>query len=144
MADAADGYQQQHSGGYENGAGANAHHQQQQQSEPAGGGAASSAGGAGGAAPHHTQIDQTHKIFVGGVAWQSTEDSLRSHFGSYGELLDVALMRDRQTGAPRGFGFVTFKRGEGACLLIEMSIEMVGGLGLWIDWVLKGGLSLVD
>lgn len=58
-------------------------------------------------------VDTSGKIFVGGVAWQTTDDGLRYYFERYGELLDVALMKDKATGAPRGFGFVTFKDGSG-------------------------------
>jgi hypothetical protein len=45
---------------------------------------------------------------VGGVAWHTTEEGLSSYFGKYGELTDVVLMRDKNTGGPRGFGFVSF------------------------------------
>ncbi|GLD98452.1 hypothetical protein PINS_up007149 [Pythium insidiosum] len=48
------------------------------------------------------------KLFIGGVSWETTEDGLRSHFGKYGALTDAALMKDKFTGQPRGFGFVTF------------------------------------
>jgi RNA recognition motif-containing protein len=49
------------------------------------------------------------KLFVGGISWQTTEDGLKYYFEKYGELSDVALMRDKMSGNPRGFGFVTFK-----------------------------------
>lgn len=49
------------------------------------------------------------KIFVGGLSWQTTEDGLKYYFEKYGELIDVALMTDKRTGQPRGFGFATFK-----------------------------------
>ncbi|KAA8499475.1 DAZ-associated protein 1 [Porphyridium purpureum] len=49
-----------------------------------------------------------HKLFVGGVSWESTEETLRQHFAQYGAIVDVVLVRDRMTGRPRGFGFVTF------------------------------------
>ncbi|KAL4130475.1 hypothetical protein PRIC2_006472 [Phytophthora ramorum] len=51
---------------------------------------------------------QPGKLFIGGVSWETTEDTLRQHFGKYGELTDAALMKDKYTGQPRGFGFVTF------------------------------------
>mmetsp|Transcript_22173 Transcript_22173/g.28928 ORF Transcript_22173/g.28928 Transcript_22173/m.28928 type:complete len:155 (+) Transcript_22173:182-646(+) len=53
--------------------------------------------------------DAAGKLFVGGVSWQTTEVGLREHFGKYGELTDAALMRNKHTGQPRGFGFVKFK-----------------------------------
>jgi len=49
------------------------------------------------------------KIFVGGLSWQTTEETLRYHFEQYGEVVSVEVMRDRVTGDPRGFAFVVFK-----------------------------------
>jgi len=49
------------------------------------------------------------KIFVGGLSWQTTEEPLRYHFEQYGEVTSVEVMRDRNTGDPRGFAFVVFK-----------------------------------
>jgi RNA-binding protein Musashi len=48
------------------------------------------------------------KIFVGGLSWQTTEESLRWHFEQYGEVTSVEVMKDRNTGDPRGFAFVVF------------------------------------
>jgi RNA recognition motif-containing protein len=49
------------------------------------------------------------KIFVGGLSWQTTEETLRYHFEQYGEVVSVEVMRDRDTGNPRGFAFVVFQ-----------------------------------
>ncbi|KAJ4822762.1 Heteroproteinous nuclear ribonucleoprotein 1 [Turnera subulata] len=48
------------------------------------------------------------KLFVGGIAWDTTEDTLRDHFGQYGDVSQAVIMRDKTTGRPRGFGFVVF------------------------------------
>lgn len=53
------------------------------------------------------------KIFLGGLTWQTTEEMLKTHFGKWGALNDVILMRNKITGEPRGFGFVQFQ--EMAC-----------------------------
>jgi RNA recognition motif-containing protein len=45
-------------------------------------------------------------IFVGNVAYASTEESLRKEFESFGVVSKVAILKDRVTGIPRGFGFV--------------------------------------
>uniref|UniRef100_A0A7S4D1I8 RRM domain-containing protein n=2 Tax=Eutreptiella gymnastica TaxID=73025 RepID=A0A7S4D1I8_9EUGL len=52
-------------------------------------------------------MDTPAKFFVGGLAPDTTEDHLRQHFEQFGELCDVAVMKD-QYGVPRCFGFVQF------------------------------------
>lgn len=54
------------------------------------------------------EVDVEGKIFLGGLTWQTTDDMLKSHFGKWGTLNDVILMRNKMTGEPRGFGFVQF------------------------------------
>eukprot|EP00815_Leptocylindrus_aporus_P001423 CAMPEP_0116068486 /NCGR_PEP_ID=MMETSP0322-20121206/11687_1 /TAXON_ID=163516 /ORGANISM="Leptocylindrus danicus var. apora, Strain B651" /LENGTH=294 /DNA_ID=CAMNT_0003555601 /DNA_START=22 /DNA_END=909 /DNA_ORIENTATION=+ len=54
-----------------------------------------------------TSLDSC-KIFVGGLSWQTTEESLRYHFEQFGTVVSVEVMRDRVTGDPRGFAFVVF------------------------------------
>lgn len=39
----------------------------------------------------------------------------RHHFGKYGTLADIALMKDKYTGHPRGFGFIKFEDTTGMC-----------------------------
>ncbi|XP_058080538.1 heterogeneous nuclear ribonucleoprotein 1-like [Magnolia sinica] len=48
------------------------------------------------------------KLFVGGISWETNEESLKEHFGKYGVVLESVIMRDRSTGNARGFGFVLF------------------------------------
>lgn len=48
------------------------------------------------------------KIFVGGLARETTSVQFVKHFGKYGEITDSVIMKDRRTGQPRGFGFVTY------------------------------------
>lgn len=48
------------------------------------------------------------KLFVGGLSWESSEASLRAYFGTFGAVSDVVIMRDRHSGHPRGFGFVSY------------------------------------
>ncbi len=46
------------------------------------------------------------KIYVGNLPFSATESEIREHFSQYGEVTDVSLPTDRETGRPRGFGFV--------------------------------------
>lgn len=48
------------------------------------------------------------KVFVGGLSWETDEQSLRDYFAQFGSVSDCVIMRDRLTGHPRGFGFVTY------------------------------------
>ncbi|KAH7852033.1 hypothetical protein Vadar_019697 [Vaccinium darrowii] len=48
------------------------------------------------------------KIFIGGLSRETTTAQFLKHFGSYGEITDSVIMKDRATGQPRGFGFVTY------------------------------------
>jgi RNA-binding protein Musashi len=52
--------------------------------------------------------EKTSKIFVGGVSQEATESDFREYFTQFGRVLDATLMMDKDTGRPRGFGFVTF------------------------------------
>ena len=55
-----------------------------------------------------------NKLFVGNLAWASTEDDIRAHFAQFGEVTSVEVMRDKFTGRARGFAFVTMANGEAA------------------------------
>lgn len=50
-------------------------------------------------------------IYVGNLPWSSTEDEVRDAFAQYGEVISVNLISDRDTGRPRGFGFVEMESG---------------------------------
>lgn len=48
------------------------------------------------------------KLFVGGLAWATDDVSLRAAFQPFGNLQDAVVIKDRDTGRSRGFGFVTY------------------------------------
>jgi RNA recognition motif-containing protein len=54
------------------------------------------------------------RIYVGNLSFNTTEDTLRGEFASYGEVADVAVVTDRDTGRSRGFAFVTMSNDEEA------------------------------
>ncbi|KAI8811427.1 hypothetical protein BJ742DRAFT_658746, partial [Cladochytrium replicatum] len=59
------------------------------------------------------------KIFVGNLSWGTTDESLRHTFGQFGEITDAVVLRDRETGRSRGFGFVTFATTESAQAAVD-------------------------
>ncbi|XP_023572876.1 heterogeneous nuclear ribonucleoprotein A3-like isoform X2 [Octodon degus] len=56
--------------------------------------------------------EQLRKLFIGGLSFETTDDSLREHSEKWGILTDCVVMRDPQTKRSRGFGFVTFSCAE--------------------------------
>uniref|UniRef100_UPI00358DEFD0 RNA-binding protein Musashi homolog 2-like isoform X3 n=1 Tax=Myxine glutinosa TaxID=7769 RepID=UPI00358DEFD0 len=48
------------------------------------------------------------KMFIGGLSWQTSPESLREYFSKFGEISECMVMRDPATKRSRGFGFVTF------------------------------------
>jgi RNA recognition motif-containing protein len=46
------------------------------------------------------------KLYVGNLPFTATEQELRTLFGQHGSIVSVSLINDRETGRPRGFGFV--------------------------------------
>jgi len=52
------------------------------------------------------------KIYVGNLSWNTTDETLKAAFSEFGQVVDWIVMRDRNTGRSRGFGFVTFNTDE--------------------------------
>ncbi|XP_076939104.1 uncharacterized protein LOC143607605 [Bidens hawaiensis] len=48
------------------------------------------------------------KLFIGGISWDTNEESLKDYFQTFGEVIEAIIMKDRTTGRARGFGFVVF------------------------------------
>ncbi|KAL6764281.1 hypothetical protein V8C86DRAFT_1684468 [Haematococcus lacustris] len=53
----------------------------------------------------------TTKLYVGNLPWSVTKDQLSDLFQQYGQVEDAFIPTDRETGRPRGFGFVTLESG---------------------------------
>ncbi|KAE8662438.1 RNA-binding protein 38 [Hibiscus syriacus] len=49
------------------------------------------------------------KIFVGGLAWETQRDTMKRYFEQFGEIVEAAVITDKNTGRSKGYGFVTFK-----------------------------------
>ena len=48
------------------------------------------------------------KLFVGGLAWATSDAGLNDAFARFGEIVEAKVITERETGRSRGFGFVTF------------------------------------
>jgi len=54
------------------------------------------------------------KLYVGNLSFNTSESQLRELFAAHGDVLSASLVMDRETGRPRGFGFVEFTKDEDA------------------------------
>jgi RNA recognition motif-containing protein len=54
------------------------------------------------------------KLFVGGLSWNTNDDSLKEAFTSFGDVTEARVINDRESGRSRGFGFVSFANGDDA------------------------------
>lgn len=65
------------------------------------------------------------KLFVRGLSWDSTDDTLRTTFQRYGELVDVSVVREKKTGKSKGFGFVTYKHRASADAALQQPQKVI-------------------
>ncbi|KAL6866027.1 hypothetical protein ACO1O0_002127 [Amphichorda felina] len=70
--------------------------------------------------------EKTSKIFVGGVSQETTDQEFKDYFAQFGRVVDATLMMDKDTGRPRGFGFVTFESEAGVDACINVPLEIHG------------------
>ena len=54
------------------------------------------------------------KVFVGSLSWNTDEKSLSEYFSKVGQVEEAVVIKDRDTGRSRGFGFVTFSEAQDA------------------------------
>ena len=59
------------------------------------------------------------KLFVGSLAWGTTDDGLSAHFATVGTVASAKVVTDRETGRSRGFGFVEFDNDAEADAAVE-------------------------
>ncbi|MGE0403660.1 MAG: RNA recognition motif domain-containing protein [Kofleriaceae bacterium] len=76
----------------------------------------------------------SNRLYVGNLSFHTTEDLLRAHFASVGEVANVAVMLDRETGRSRGFAFVEMATADGAQKAIsELNGRDFEGRSLRVD-----------
>jgi cold-inducible RNA-binding protein len=73
-------------------------------------------------------------IYVGNLEFHSTEEELRTAFTAYGQVDRVSLVTDRDTGQPRGFGFVEMANdAEGEKAIAGLNGATLGGRALSVN-----------
>jgi RNA recognition motif-containing protein len=72
-------------------------------------------------------------IYVGNLPFNATEQDLRALFERHGTVESVKLINDRETGKPRGFGFVDMPQAEAQTAIEALNGQQLGGRPLRIN-----------
>ncbi|MET0659015.1 MAG: RNA-binding protein [Steroidobacteraceae bacterium] len=73
------------------------------------------------------------KIYVGNLPFSADEGQVRSLFEQHGTVESVALINDRETGRPRGFGFVEMPRADAQRAIQALNGKDMGGRPLRVN-----------
>jgi RNA recognition motif-containing protein len=73
------------------------------------------------------------KIYVGNLPFTATEDQVRELFAAHGTVESVALPTDRETGRPRGFGFVEMSQADASRAIQAVNGQDMGGRALRVN-----------
>jgi RNA recognition motif-containing protein len=73
-------------------------------------------------------------IYVGNLAHEATEDDLRQVFAGFGAVSSVSIIKDRETGRPRGFAFVEMPDGNEATEAIRgLNLKEISGRAITVN-----------
>ncbi len=73
------------------------------------------------------------KIYVGNLPYSATENEVKELFGEFGDVESVNLITDRDTGRPRGFGFVEMAAEDADAAIQALNGRDMGGRSLNIN-----------
>ena len=73
------------------------------------------------------------KIYVGNLSFNATEDQIRMLFEEHGTVESVKLITDRETGRPRGFGFVEMELAGAEAAIKALDNREVDGRALKVN-----------
>ena len=75
----------------------------------------------------------TQRIYVGNLSFQTTESEVAELFGQFGTVVSCALPNDRETGRPRGFGFVEMEDEDAKKAIASLDGKDFGGRSLRVN-----------
>lgn len=74
------------------------------------------------------------KLFVGNLPFSTTEQELESMFSAHGQVASTKIITDRDTGRPRGFGFVEFSdNSAGEAAIKSLNGAMLNGRAIVVN-----------
>lgn len=74
-----------------------------------------------------------NKLYVGNFPYSVSEQELRGLFEPYGDIQELAMIMDRDTGRPKGFAFITFASQQAAETALEQNGKDLGGRPLKVN-----------
>jgi RNA recognition motif-containing protein len=75
-----------------------------------------------------------YKVFVGGLPFSTTDEELAELFGAHGKVASAVVIKDRETGRSKGFGFVEFENDdEGKAAEKALHNSEVGGRTITVN-----------
>lgn len=80
---------------------------------------------------------QQNKLYVGNFPYSVDEAQLRDLFSAYGQISDLAMIMDRDTGRPKGFAFITFAQQQSAEKALEQNGRDLGGRPLKVNMAME-------
>lgn len=93
---------------------------------------------AGGSSGTSSSDQAQRKLYIGGLSYETTSDTLLNIFSQYGEIEEGAIAYDKNTNKSRGFAFVTFKTVDGAKRAMEDSNKTIEGRHVTVKLAAEG------
>ena len=82
------------------------------------------------------------KLYVGNLSFNTSEDALRELFAQHGTVESVKLISDRDTGRPRGFGFVEMSNADASRAMQALNGKEFDGRALKVNEAQEPSLAL--
>ena len=79
------------------------------------------------------EYSEVTKLYVGNLPFTATEDSVRALFAPHGTVEKISLVNDRDTGRPRGFGFIEMSNADASRAMQALNGQDFGGRALKIN-----------
>lgn len=76
--------------------------------------------------PKQLREATNERVYIGGMDWNTTEETIRQNFEEFGDIEEIKIVCDRDTGQSKGFGFITFSDQDSA----EHAIQKMNGATL--------------
>lgn len=73
------------------------------------------------------------KLYVGNLPFSANDDTVRALFSEFGTVTSLSLVTDRETGAPRGFGFIEMSNDDATRAMQSLNGKDFGGRPLKVN-----------